>query len=123
MQPSGPVRFPNIKSNIGGRYSSSTGQFTCNYPGLYYFSVSLIKLRTSHSNSDMVYCYIRKNGVNLIGTVTDPRDDDTDYGSYETSAFLVIHLSSAETVDVGSCSGSTKLEGWSSFSGFLLKAD
>ena len=122
LQPSGVVRFSYIKSNIGSRYSSSTGQFTCDYPGLYYFSVSLIKLRTDHSNADMVNCYIRKNSLNLINTKTDPRDDDTDNGSYETSAFLVIHLSSGDTVDVGGCS-STKLESQSSFTGFLLKTD
>ena len=70
----------------------------------------------------MVSCYIRKNGISLIGTITDPRDDDTDNGSYETSAFLVIHLSNGDTVDVGSCLA-TKLESLSSFTGFLLKAD
>ena len=122
LQPSGLVRFSIIRSNLGGRYSPSSGQFTCNSPGLYYFSVSLIKSRSPHSSADMVNCYIRKNGVNLIGTITDPRDEDTDYGSYETSAFLVIHLSSGDTVDVGGCS-STKLESQSSFTGFLLKAD
>ena len=119
---SGNVRFPSIKSNIGNRYSSSTGQFTCNYPGLYYFSVSLIKLRTDIVHAEMVSCSIRKNGINVVNTITDPRDDDTDNGSYETSAFLVIHLSSGETVNVGGCSA-TKLQSQSSFTGFLLKAD
>ena len=120
---SGIVRFTNIKSNVGSRYSSSTGQFTCNLPGLYYFSVSLIKSREAHSASDMAHCALRKNGNRLVDTITDPRDDDTDNGSYETSAFLVIHLSSGETVDVGSCSSDTKLESRSSFTGFLLKSD
>ena len=122
LQSNGIVRFSYIKSNIGSRYSSSTGQFTCNYPGLYYFSVSLIKYRTDHSSADMVNCYIRKNNLNLVNTITDPRDDDTDNGSYETSAFLVIHLNRGETVDVGGCSA-TKLDSRSSFTGFLLKAD
>ena len=117
------LKFTNVKTNVGYRYSSSTGKFTCNHPGLYYFSLSLIKTREPHSIADMVFCYIRKDGVNMVYTKIDPRDDDTDNGSYETSAFLVVHLSNGETVDVGGCSDASSIDMYSSFTGFLLKAD
>ena len=113
----------SLKTNYGNGYSTSTGKFTCYYPGLYFFALSLIKERAAHFDADMAYCHIYKSGSSLIYTITDPRDDDTDNGSYETSAFIVVHLNRGDTVYVGGCSGSTSINGHSSFSGFLLKSD
>ena len=120
---SGILKFHSVKTNYGGGYSSSTGKFTCNHAGLYYFSLSLIKERANHTVADMAYCYIKKNSDSLIWTHTDPSDDDTDDGSYETSAFIVIHLTYGDNVYVGGCSSSSSLDGYSSFSGFLIRAD
>ena len=120
---SGVLRFTDVKTNLGYRYSSSTGKFTCNHPGLYYFSLSLIKARQPTAVADWVSCFIRKNGIPMMFAAIDPTDDDTDNGTYETSAFLLVHLGNGDTVDVGICSVASSIDNTSSFTGFLLKAD
>ena len=114
------VQFNYVKTNYGSGYSPSTGKFTCSHPGLYYFSTSLIKLRDTTDKVDWIRCFIYKNTSWLIETVTDPSDDDTDLGSYETSAFITVHLSRGDQVYV-TCAG--RLESQSSFSGFLIQSD
>ena len=115
------MRFTSVKVNYGYGYSSSTGKFTCRYPGLYYFSTSLIKLRNTANPIDWIRCYIYKNTSSLVQTAIDPTDDDTDKGSYETSAFIVVHLSWGDQVYVKCDTGT--LDGASSFSGFLVQSD
>ena len=115
------VQFDFVETNYGSGYSSSTGKFTCSHPGLYYFSTSLIKERTSSRQVDYINCYINKNNSFLIRTYIDPTDDDTDKGSYETSAFIVVHLSPGDQVYVKCQYG--KLNVHSSFSGFLIHYD
>ena len=115
------IHFDSIKTNYGSGYSSSTGKFTCSHPGLYFFSVSLIKKRDLTNIVDWISCHIYQNSESLINTWIDPTDDDTDKGCYETSAFLTIHLSMGDQVYVTCAVGI--LDGLSSFSGFLLKSD
>ena len=56
----GNIKFiGGVKTNIGGHYSTSTGQITCEYPGLYLFSVNIYKKKAANQGS----CYIRQNGV------------------------------------------------------------
>ena len=118
----GVLRFTSVKSNIGSGYASTTGVFTCKHPGLYYFSLSLIKQRAS-SKPNNVYCYIRKNGTYRIYTYINPGDRYADYGSYGTSVSLVIHLAAGDQIDIGGCSPDGTIFSLSTFSGFLLKAD
>ena len=54
----GTIRFIYVVTNIGGHYSTTTGVFTCQYDGLYAFTLTIIK----NSGHDEAYCYIRKNG-------------------------------------------------------------
>ena len=115
------MRFDYVKNNYGSGYSSSTGKFTCSHPGLYYFSTSLIKLRDTTTPVDRIGCDIYKNTSSLVYTFINPTDDDTDKGSYETSAFIVVHLSRGDQVYVN-C-GYGKLSSLSSFSGFLVQSD
>lgn len=37
------LKFTMVMTNLGGRYESSTGTFTCNLAGLYYFSYHIVK--------------------------------------------------------------------------------
>ena len=115
------IQFNFIKTNYGSGYSPSTGKFTCSHPGLYYFSASLIKRRATTNKVDWIVCDIYKNTTLLIDTKIDPTDDDTDKGSYETSAFVTVHLSRRDQVYVKCDLG--KLESYSSFSGFLIQSD
>ena len=115
------MQFSSVWSNYGSRYSPYTGKFTCSHPGLYYFSTSLIKLGDTTTPVDWIRCYIYKNTSDLVRTSIDPTDDDTDKGSYETSAFVVVHLTQGDQVYVKCTSG--KLSYYSSFSGFLIQSD
>lgn len=37
------LKFTMVMTNLGGRYDSSTGTFTCNLAGVYYFSYHIVK--------------------------------------------------------------------------------
>ena len=116
--PSGNVRFNNVLSNIGGDYSSSTGAFTCQYPGIYMFTTHLYN--SPSSSYDYVSCSILLNGSTKIYIYSFPYYDTR---IYEASNSLIIPLKVGDAVSVGSCSSSTGLYTYSSFSGFLIKPD
>ena len=83
-----------VVSNIGGHYSPVTGQFTCQYPGVYVFSLNLYK----NKDEDSTHCYIRLNGVSQVfvyATYT--------WGFHEVSSSVVLHLNATDTVDIGDC--------------------
>ena len=115
------VLFDTTETNFGSGYSPTTGKFTCSHPGLYFFATTLIKLRDNADPVDALGCDIFRNTVYIVETYIDPTDDDTDKGSYETSAFVVVHLSQGDQVYVRCYDG--KLDYESSFSGFLIQSD
>ena len=118
---SGTIKFTKYITNIGGHYDTSTGRVTCRYPGIYVFSLHLYK----DTDDNYAQCYIRKNGSNQL-LVYSRRGKSDDSGYYESSNTLVIHLDRGDIIDLGSCTEyRTMLIGqwWTTFSGFLLKAD
>ena len=62
------IKFNSVISNIGNHFNANTGQFRCQYPGMYFFSLSLYK----NSRADSAQCWIRKNGANVIYAYSDP---------------------------------------------------
>ena len=113
---SGAITFSSVKTNIGGYYNIATGQFTCQYPGIYVFSLNLYK----KTGASRVYCYIRRNGSG-IARANVPAESKSGY--YESSASTVLHLDRGDTVDVGGCNSVSDIDSYTSFIGFLLKAD
>ena len=117
---SGSVRFTDVITNIPGHYNTSTGIFTCEYPGIYVFALHILK----NTGSDTAYCHIRKNGSNVVIVYTNP---DTNSGQYGSSNSIVIHLLLGDTVDLDNCSANidniNTSYTFTTFSGFLLKAD
>ena len=115
----GVAVFPQsaVILNIGGHYSTTTGRYTCYYPGIYVFSLNLYK---GSRASGEVYCDIRKNGSN-VALANVPNEGV--YGYYESSASTVLRLARGDTVDVGSCNNPSNIHKYTSFIGFLLKAD
>lgn len=121
---SGVVTFTNVLLNEGGDYDASTGVFTCRIPGLYFFSATLTKLRSSSSPVDLIYCWIYVNLINTVRIYTDPTDDDTDNGSYSASASVALRLQRSDRVYLGGCSPASYFSSpRSSFSGFLIQPD
>ena len=100
--------------NIGYHYSTTTGKYTCYYPGIYVFSLNLYK----KTGANRVYCYIRKNGSVFAMAIVQ---SESEYG--ESSASTVLRLARGDTVDVGSCLNPSFINSHTSFIGFLLKAD
>ena len=111
---SGTIRLVTVISNIGGHYDTSTGQFTCRYPGVYAFSLHIYK----GWYSDLAGCYIRKNKANVIQAYLDPNGN-----SYlESSNTVILHLNHGDIVHLGGCNRASTMWEWTSFSGFLLKS-
>ena len=110
------VVFSSTRLNIGNHYSTSTGKFTCYYPGVYVFSLNLYK----KTGASRVYCYIRKNN-SWYAKADVPSESQS--GFYESSASTIFHLNRGDTVDVGTCSNADDIDNATSFTGFLLKAD
>ena len=116
------IRFSHYITNIGGHYSTTTGVFTCVYPGLYYFALHILKTPGSNSAS----CRIRKNGSNIVEVFVHPSSTSSNnYGG--TTNSVVLHLVRGDKVDLGGCTAISTIQVDSdydtTFSGFLLKAD
>ena len=116
----GTIPFTKVITNVGGHYSTSTGIFTCQYSGLYYFALHTLKI----ASYDYLRCYIRKNLSDLVQTHTNP-DSDSDSGWYGSTNSVVLQLVQGDTVDVGSCSPHYAIysETTPTFSGFLIQTD
>ena len=113
---SGTILFSRTVTNIGGVYDTSNGKFICQYPGIYVFHL--------HIAETWAYCYIRKNGANMIFADTHVQGivASSNVGS---SISVILHLDRLNTVDIGGCSAIDIFwSDWSmSFSGFLLQED
>ena len=119
---SGTIRFTHVITNIGGHYSTSTGIFTCVYPGLYYFALHILKT----SGGDFAKCRIRKNGSDIVEVLVYPSSTSSSkYGG--TTNSVVLHLIRGDKVDVAGCTAISTIQVDNdydtTFSGFLLKAD
>ena len=114
---SSTLRFTLAITNIGDDYNTTTGKFTCHFPGIYAFALHILIER----GADYAGCYIRKNKSDLIEAHSNP---NTDYGFFSSSASVVVHLTRGDEMDVycRSGEGSVRLD-YTSFSGFLNKAD
>ena len=104
------ISFQEEIENIGGHFNHSTGQFVCEYDGIYVFSLYIYR-----RNSSSADCRIRKNSKGMVrgyryGTTT------------ESSTSVVVHLERGDVIDIGACSGSSTLNFHTVFTGFLLKA-
>ena len=119
-QTSGSLKYGTLITDIGGQFTASTGQYICEYPGIYYFEFHLF--RSSTPSYGYAYCYIRKNGSNQILAYVQPASNCLN-GFYESSNSVVLHLSRRDKVDIGDCLRIGIIHSYSSFSGFLIKAD
>ena len=120
---SGTIRFPHVITNIGGHYNTTTGIFTCKYPGIYVFELHIIKSRGSNEAE----CAIRKNQNHVLVEAWTNPDRNSDDGNFGSTNSIVIHLIHGDTIDLGYCTSAASMytggDWGTSFSGFLLRAD
>ena len=115
------LRFTHVVTNIGGDYNTSTGKFTCQYSGIYAFTLHILKF----AGTDLVQCSIRKNQSTVVITHSNPQGP-SEAGYLSSTNSAVVHLARGDEVDVGGCTAFNTIyykNTFTSFSGFLLKAD
>ncbi|XP_045179206.2 A disintegrin and metalloproteinase with thrombospondin motifs adt-1-like [Mercenaria mercenaria] len=112
------LTFSHTIYQIGGDFDPSTGTFTCSVPGTYHFSVNLVK----DYHASYVYCYMKKNTSNLVYIQVNP-DGEGESGESAVSQSTITHLNKGDTVYLGTCTSTSYMGTWSSFTGFLLYPD
>ncbi|XP_060607289.1 uncharacterized protein LOC132759516 isoform X2 [Ruditapes philippinarum] len=112
------LSFAKVITNEGNGFDTSTGKFTCPVSGLYYFSLHIIKKRSS--SVDYAGCSIKLNGSSKVTAYTNPQSG-ADYGNYGVSTSVYLKLKVGDVVMLDSCSSgiSTRVESQTSFSGHL----
>ena len=117
---SGTISFTRIVTNIGGHYNTTSGKFTCQYPGIYVFLLHIWK----NAGERQAYCYIRKNKANMV--LADSYVNDNTLSNFDgVSTSVILHLVHGDIVDIGDCTDIGTFYGGleTSFSGFLLQED
>ena len=113
----GILRFSATRLNKNYDYSTSTGQFTCEYPGIYVFVLNIF---TKSKYGSSVGCHIRRNSGNVAWAMAQGYSKTNENGG---SGSAIIDLYRGDKVYVGKCSGTSNIGQATSFIGFLLRAD
>ena len=113
---SNPLRFRNVVSNTLNGYNATSGKFTCQIPGLYLFTMMIMRNSGHAFNS---YCPIFVNGGHS-GIEADA--DGISAESPSSTNTLVRHLNKGDAVYLV-CDFATNLRSYSSFSGVLIQPD
>ena len=113
---SSPLRFRIVVSNTLNGYNATSGKFTCQIPGLYLFTMMVLRDSGYAYNS---YCYIYVNGINSM-IEADAYGVSAAYPSSTNT--LVRHLNKGDAVYLV-CSYVTYMKAYSSFSGVLIQPD
>ena len=113
---SDPLRFSRVVSNTLNGYNATSGKFTCQIPGLYLFTMMVMR---SNGHSSAPYCYIYFNGVisNIIAEANGPSDSHP-----SATNTLVRHLNKGDAVYLA-CGNVAYMSYYSNFSGVLIQPD
>ncbi|KAK0130848.1 Complement C1q-like protein 2 [Merluccius polli] len=113
------LRFDDVVTNLGNHYDLTTGKFTCQVSGIYYFTYHVL-MRGGDGTS--MWADLCKNGQVRASAIAQDADQNYDYASNS----VVLHLDSGDEIyvklDGGKAHGGNNNK-YSTFSGFLLYPD
>ncbi|XP_029362797.1 complement C1q-like protein 2 isoform X1 [Echeneis naucrates] len=113
------LRFDDVVTNIGNHYDPTTGKFTCQVSGIYYFTYHVL-MRGGDGTS--MWADLCKNGQVRASAIAQDADQNYDYASNS----VVLQLESGDEIyvklDGGKAHGGNNNK-YSTFSGFLLYPD
>ncbi|XP_053731536.1 complement C1q-like protein 2 [Synchiropus splendidus] len=113
------LKFDDVITNLGNLYDPSTGKFTCQVSGIYYFTYHVL-MRGGDGTS--MWADLCKNGQVRASAIAQDADQNYDYASNSA----VLHLDSGDEVyvklDGGKAHGGNNNK-YSTFSGFILYPD
>ncbi|KAM6945878.1 complement C1q-like protein 3 [Aplochiton taeniatus] len=113
------LRFDDVVTNLGNQYDPSTGKFTCQVSGIYFFTYNVL-MRGGDGTS--MWADLCKNGQVRASAIAQDADQNYDYASNS----VVLHLDSGDEIyvklDGGKAHGGNNNK-YSTFSGFILYPD
>nr|XP_033802413.1 complement C1q-like protein 2 [Geotrypetes seraphini] len=113
------LRFDDVVTNLGNHYDPASGKFTCQVPGIYYFTYHIL-MRGGDGTS--MWADLCKNGQVRASAIAQDADQNYDYASNS----VVLHLDTGDEIyvklDGGKAHGGNNNK-YSTFSGFILYPD
>ncbi|XP_043911053.1 C1q-related factor [Protopterus annectens] len=113
------LKFDDVVTNLGNNYDATTGKFTCNIPGTYFFIYHVL-MRGGDGTS--MWADLCKNGQVRASAIAQDADQNYDYASNS----VILHLDAGDEVfiklDGGKAHGGNNNK-YSTFSGFIIYAD
>ncbi|CAL1598846.1 unnamed protein product [Knipowitschia caucasica] len=113
------LKFDDVITNLGNQYDASTGKFTCQVSGMYFFTYHVL-MRGGDGTS--MWADLCKNGQVRASAIAQDADQNYDYASNTA----LLRLDSGDEVyvklDGGKAHGGNNNK-YSTFSGFILYPD
>ncbi|XP_012696096.1 complement C1q-like protein 2 [Clupea harengus] len=113
------LKFDDVVTNLGNHFDPSTGKFTCQVSGIYFFTYHVL-MRGGDGTS--MWADLCKNGQVRASAIAQDADQNYDYASNS----VVLHLDSGDEIyvklDGGKAHGGNNNK-YSTFSGFILYPD
>ncbi|XP_029461198.1 complement C1q-like protein 2 [Rhinatrema bivittatum] len=113
------LKFDDVVTNLGNHYDPASGKFTCQVPGIYYFTYHIL-MRGGDGTS--MWADLCKNGQVRASAIAQDADQNYDYASNS----VVLHLDTGDEIyvklDGGKAHGGNNNK-YSTFSGFILYPD
>ena len=122
-QTSGHIGFFSVSSNVGGDFDATSGEFVCTRPGVYFFDVNLLAYIGVSTNWTYASCSIYHNDKVLSHAMVQPEVPRNQSVFYPATGSAYVHLSTGDKVYLGGCTVADSMNGYSSFTGYLVKAD
>ncbi|XP_060558553.1 coadhesin-like [Ruditapes philippinarum] len=116
------LKFESVYNNNGRGYDVSTGKFTCTIPGLYHFSITLLK---PYIKLPYIESNLRINGSDKLKMRWQPSqsNDEYQYESITISQSGTFPLKKSDIVEVNGVSTHYVGHEFSIFTGFLVQPD